>query len=171
MTRRLRLTLLGVGIVVVTASLVAVAVMIREQLARTDPAFTHPDSSSFTRPGRQWSGFLFFSTETGISCRIVSYVMCEGNIPGLPTTDTDDGYAGRGACALATKLTHSTSPDPYSLFRRGGQCPPFAETVLKPGQSLSIRSASCRVDHGDVVACTDFQGHGFVLQPSGSRAF
>lgn len=30
--------------------------------------------------------------------------------------------------------------------------------------------ASCRVDC-DVVAGTDFQGHGFVLQPSGSRAF
>lgn len=72
-------------------------------------------------------------------------------------------HESRGKCALATKLTQVTAPEPYSLLRQGGRCPPFADAILKPGQSLSIGGASCRVDDGDVVACTDFQGHGFVL--------
>lgn len=135
--------------------------------------FVAADANQYTRPGRQWSGYLFFTTLSGVNCQIVSTVVCGGNIPGIPSGSV--GHDGQG-CGRVTKGGSSSSgPESYKLSSHDGQCPPFADTILNAGQKLSIgdgkTSATCAVADGDVTACVDYWKHGFVLRPEGSWTF
>ncbi|WP_029110123.1 hypothetical protein [Mycobacterium sp. URHD0025] len=130
--------------------------------------FTEVDAAQFSRPfsyAERWANvYSFFRTPDGVNCAIGPGSWCTGNIPGLPSSQSD-------ACASV----HQTGDNQQFTFSTDDiTCESTKDKLLNPGQKLtdSLTGTTCVVGQGRFTACINPQSdHGFVLQPSGSWVF
>jgi hypothetical protein len=168
-------TRLPVRLLAAVALATGVAVVPADATANAQPpgfpdltAFTDaPTNLHFSRPDRWASGHAFFRTPDGLSCMMGSLTQCSGALPGLP--------AGVGAeCAEVLQTAdEATRSEPFRFETPTDGCPTSTEDLLDVGQKLTFTTnylATCVVGEGRLTACIQ-NGHGFVLQPSGSWVF
>lgn len=130
-------------------------------------AFTEvPSGPQFSRADKWANGYAFFRTPDGLNCMAGSLVRCSGALPGLPAGDYGD-------CAAVVQ-THAAAVggEPFRL-ERASDCTPEPDTLLDVGQKLTATTnytTTCVVGRDRLTACIK-DGHGFVLQPSGSWVF
>jgi hypothetical protein len=154
--------------------------------AHSEPAAPQfPDLSSYSAvkaeqfylPLRGGPSYEFI-TPNQIHCRTtLGGIACSGNLPAVPDSAPEE--KGDGCALVEGDLSTSGHTGPYSFSRGNGQCPPFGGDhfeTLAAGQKTTLymfqtSTVTCGVGPNDLLACTDTDSHGFVVQPSGSWTF
>jgi hypothetical protein len=143
-------------------------------------AFSPVDPNSHT-VGNPRSTIIGFRTPGGVVCtwgfstdpNDHDAVECGGNVPGIPDSAPDGGSSGCAQVKVADYPAQRSGP--YVIYKHGGPCPSSFSNLILPlnaGQKLTATNITCVVGAGDLTACIDSSdGHGFVLQPSGSSGF
>jgi hypothetical protein len=131
-------------------------------------AFTEaPASLDFSRPDLSANGYAFFRTPDGLSCMVGSIVRCGGPLPGLTRVEYGD-------CAFVLQSYEDAQrSEPFRFEKSTDGCSPPTDELLAVGQKATFVSNDttiCAVGAGQLTACIR-NGHGFVLQPSGSWVF
>ncbi|KQY02901.1 hypothetical protein ASD37_25450 [Mycobacterium sp. Root135] len=156
-------------------TLATFAVLTARPAAADPPGFPNLDQFTATDPGQfirpfshaeRWAnGYLFFRTTDGISCAIGGSSWCTGDFPGrsdrpgrCDNVQNDGGDVTR----------------PFVFGSKDGACVPGSDPILSAGQKVTNAAfeITCVAGQDGLTACTDTRnGHGFVLQPSGSWVF
>lgn len=120
-----------------------------------------------------------FSTPDGVRCSMHALgsvgptVRCYGSVPGLQAQPVGTDVNAKSSCGFGMAQLHSASPGVLSSYT--GDCPTDLDSaaLLAPGQKVRMATTVCGVAAGGITACIDStdEGHGFVLQPSGSWTF
>ncbi|CPT40516.1 Uncharacterised protein [Mycobacteroides abscessus subsp. abscessus] len=105
---------------------------------------------------------------------------CAGDLPGM----TDGHFASHHSPPACTAGTADIAPSGgYEFMPYDWKCgdinfrlddfPYWSGQLLDRGEKLSYGNITCAVGDDNLVACLDRSGgdHGFVIRPSGSRAF
>lgn len=125
-----------------------------------------PPNLHFSRPERWANGYAFFRTPDGLNCMAGSLVRCSGSLPGLSPTEY-------GTCAAVLQTNDAAHRGEPFEFKRESDCESAPDQLLDVGQKVTFTAAStttCVVGRDRLTACIK-DGHGFVLQPSGSWVF
>ncbi|MCK0172796.1 hypothetical protein [Mycolicibacterium sp. F2034L] len=132
--------------------------------------FSSADPTAYMRPfspAERWAtGYLFFQTPGGVNCAAGAATWCTGPLPGVPVPPGGCGSVDADGGGFQIRTTRTP-------------CVPGSPAVLNAGEKLTNDTYDivCAVgaedadDADDMVACIRGDGHGFVLQPSGSRTF
>lgn len=130
--------------------------------------FKDVDAAQFSRPfsyPERWANvYSFFRTPDGLNCAIGPGSWCNGNIPGLPSSQS-------GACA---SVHQNGDGQQFAFSTDGNACEPTKDKILNPGEKLTdwLTGTTCVVGDGRLTACINTQSnHGFVLRPSSSWVF
>ncbi|WP_234798050.1 hypothetical protein [Mycobacteroides chelonae] len=105
---------------------------------------------------------------------------CAGDIPGTTSGRFSSSQSPPACTAGTVDLSPSGSYQfmPYDwkcgdINFRVDDFPYWSGRLLDPGEKLSYGNITCAVGSAGLVACLDTSGgqHGFLIHPSGSRAF
>lgn len=125
-----------------------------------------------------------FSTPDGMTCHFdgaasmkdettSQELNCSGQLPDVTYRTTPQMNCQRTDVRARGGLVYYID-EPEAYYEPEGVDCLRQVRVLSPGQKLSSGNITCVVGEGALTACLDAragQRHGFVLQPSGSRAF
>ena len=159
----------------VTATLAVFGVLTSRPAAADPPGFpdlsqfVETDAGHFVRPSshaERWTnGYLFFRTTAGISCAIGGSSWCTGDFP---------GRSDRAGMCDDVQNDGGDAKHPFVFGQKDGACVPSSDPILGAGHKVTNAAfgITCVAGQDGLTACTDTQnGHGFVLQPSGSWVF